>query len=50
MVTSTSTPASMLTMICLTISVGALRLFVGSGCQQNKVFKSLLAAVQARTR
>jgi hypothetical protein len=26
MVTSTSTPASMLTMICLTISVGALRL------------------------
>jgi hypothetical protein len=27
MVTSTSTPASMLTMICLTISVGAFRLF-----------------------
>ena len=27
MVTSTSTPASMLTMICLTISVGAFRLY-----------------------
>lgn len=36
MVTSTSTPASMLTMICLTISVGALRLFGGRGCQHTR--------------
>lgn len=34
MVTSTSTPASMLTMICLTTSVGALRLY-GFPCQSS---------------